>query len=451
MIDDISVEFAHKSCFCNFSAVVHDGEKIGVIGRNGSGKSSLLTAIYNQLGSAVSYLVPQIIRDNDHLSGGERFNKKLSEALSHRPDVLLLDEPTNHLDIHNRKMLIKMLKTYNKIVIVATHDVDILQNCIDTIWYIHDERVSVFAGAYDDFIRENQIRQNNINQSIATLKHSSDIIAFKVQKARERLARSKASGEKKVRDKRWMKSVGSTKSMSSEKSRGKAIKALSEKQMNLLQEKQELFVYENLVPSFNIICGHTHNATVAIIDGAVGYSSENLILHDINIHLERSLAIIGPNASGKSTLAKAIIGDPLVYKKGYWCIPKHIAYLDQHYASVDKKLTPVETISRLNSNLSYAEIRKYLNGFLFRKNDEINIQNEYLSGGEIARLCLAQITLAQPQLLILDEITNNIDIETKRHIVQVLQNYCGKLIIISHDMQFIRDVGVQQYYEIESS
>ena len=82
------------------------------------------------------------------MSGGERFNKKLSEALSHRPDVLLLDESTNHPDIHNRKML----KTYNKVVIVATRDVDILQNCIDTIYYIHNKHASVFAEAFYDFL-----------------------------------------------------------------------------------------------------------------------------------------------------------------------------------------------------------------------------------------------------------------------------------------------------------
>ena len=98
---------------------------------------------------------------------------------------------------------------------------------------------------------------------------------------------------------------------------------------------------------------------------------------------------------------------------------------------------------------SYAEIRRHLNDFLFRKNEEVNARVHQLSGGEKARLSLAQIGAKTPKLLILDEITNNLDLETRAHVIQVLKNYPGALIVISHDEEFLKDIGICDQYQIE--
>ena len=110
VLNDINLELPHKICFKSFSTLVNDGSRMGIIGSNGCGKSSLLKMIHEKLGDNLSFLVPQLIYDYQNLSGGEKFNKKLSEAVSKQPDVLMLDEPTNHLDSHNRANLIRMLK-----------------------------------------------------------------------------------------------------------------------------------------------------------------------------------------------------------------------------------------------------------------------------------------------------------------------------------------------------
>lgn len=107
-----------------------------------------------------------------------------------------------------------------------------------------------------------------------------------------------------------------------------------------------------------------------------------------------------------------------------------------------------ETIADLVHNWSHAEIRRHLNDFLFRKNDEVNALVSTLSGGEKARLSLAQVAAKTPKLLILDEITNNLDFETKEHVVQVLKSYPGAMIVISHDDGFLKEIEIDNIFRI---
>ena len=145
-LQDLCLSFSSKICFEDFTNKVFHGEKIAIIGRNGSGKSSLLKILCNKLEPTsgnvmisenlkIGY-VEQTISDHGHLSGGQRLNKKLSEALSHNPDLLLLDEPTNHLDSDNRKSLMRMLQGYQGALVVVSHDSELLRKCINTLWHV---------------------------------------------------------------------------------------------------------------------------------------------------------------------------------------------------------------------------------------------------------------------------------------------------------------------------
>jgi ATPase subunit of ABC transporter with duplicated ATPase domains len=185
------------------------------------------------------------------------------------------------------------------------------------------------------------------------------------------------------------------------------------------------------------------------------------------------IAIQGDNGSGKTTLIKAILGDESVCKTGQWHVVKRedVGYLDQHYANLqrhcepqrgeanqsfsgsrrfarDDVLTVLETIADLAPHWSHIEVRRHLNDFLFRKNEEVNALINTLSGGEKARLSLAQIGAKTPQLLILDEITNNLDRETKDHVIQVLKSYPGAMIVISHDADFLEEIGVNEVVNV---
>ena len=142
--------------------------------------------------------------------------------------------------------------------------------------------------------------------------------------------------------------------------------------------------------------------------------------------------------------------DDSVIKSGNWHAPKisDIGYLDQHYGTLSAEKTVLETIAELVPTWSHIEVRRHLNDFLFRKNEEVNSLVAKASGGEKARLSLAQIAARTPKLLILDEITNNLDLETRGHVIEVLKNYPGAMIVISHDTDFLREIGVHDRYQI---
>jgi len=136
----------------------------------------------------------------------------------------------------------------------------------------------------------------------------------------------------------------------------------------------------------------------------------------------------------------------LKFGSGFWVVPKSedIGYLDQHYADL-KGETVLDCISNRVPSWSHSDIRKHLNDFLFRKNKEVYAKISTLSGGEKARLSLALIAAKTPRLLILDEVTNNLDIETRDHVLQILKTYPGALIIISHDQDFLDELDCVVY------
>jgi len=452
-IKNFNLSFPDKTCFEDFSAEITFGDRIAIIGKNGSGKTTLLKMIADQ-NSDLAH-VPQIIENFDSLSGGERFNKSLSLALRKNPSILLLDEPTNHLDIDNRKSLMRMLSSYYGTLIIVTHDEELLRNCVDILWHIDNGKVTVFRGNYDDYMRERQKRYRSLSHQIQLLEREKKSMHDKLVKEQQRATKSRASGEKKIANKKWMKSVADLKTMKAEKSQGKNSKNLEEKKQKLAKELNEMRMPEIIVPKFRLPFQKVGEETiVSITDGEIGYF-ETVVASDINfsVMFGEHIAIIGKNGSGKTTLLKAIMEDPSVSKKGDWYVPKlsEIGYLNQHYGNLDSEKSAIEIISETNPTWTHAEIRKHLNDFLFRKNEEVNRAVKNLSGGEKARLSLARIAANPPKLLILDEITNNIDLETKNHVAEILQEYPAAMIIVSHDKAFLEKIKIDRYFEIATA
>ena len=177
---NLGLSFPHKTCFTDFNAQIMYGSRIGIIGANGTGKSTLLKMLqeYVEPSNGELYLpkdltagyLPQSIDSYDDLSGGERLNRALTQALANEPNILLLDEPTNHLDINNRQSLLRMLHTFPGTLIIVTHDIDVLNSVIDTIWHIENSRIHVFCGNYDDYQHELGIKRNSIEEAVTSLK-----------------------------------------------------------------------------------------------------------------------------------------------------------------------------------------------------------------------------------------------------------------------------------------
>jgi ATPase subunit of ABC transporter with duplicated ATPase domains len=249
--------------------------------------------------------------------------------------------------------------------------------------------------------------------------------------------------------------VSTAKASRAEETSGRKKSAIDKRKSDLSSALSDLHLPEIIIPKFCIEGSDIGRGTlIQISTGSVGYFESQPLLSEINLSLQNSerIAIIGDNGSGKSTLIKAILGDKSIHKAGDWYVIKRddIGYLDQHYDTLSPDKTVLETISDIVSNWSHAEIRRHLNDFLFRKNEEVNALVSTLSGGEKARLSLAQIAAKMPRLLILDEITNNIDLETKEHAIQVLKAYPGAMIIISHDSDFLEEIGIDESIDVQN-
>jgi ATPase subunit of ABC transporter with duplicated ATPase domains len=457
-LENVGVSFNEGVCFEGVFTSINSGCRVGIIGDNGAGKSSLLRVISGELtpsqgaikSKGKTVLVPQIIRDFPDLSGGQRFNKSLSLAFSYKPDFLLLDEPTNHLDVKNKNSLMKMINNFSGGVIVASHDEQLLRNCINTFWHICSGKINIFSGHYDDYIQSLSQKRNTLLSDIDQIKKDKKLAHKSLMKEQARSKASADHGKKLVAQKRWIPAIANAKASTASLTAGKKNAALVEKRRTLSDELSNLKVAQTITPTFSLNAKAVGNKTLLYISqGCAGYLDKK-VLENLTLSLAATqhLAITGDNGSGKTTLFKAILNDPSIIKSGIWDVPDRcdIGYLDQNYSDLYDDKTVFENIEPLMAGQTYIQIRNLLMDFLFKKNEEVNKPVTFLSGGQRARLALCKIAAASPKLLLIDEITNNIDIQTKNHCAQVLRNYPGAMMIISHDESFLESIAVGERF-----
>jgi len=450
-LKDLSLSFPHKTCFEDFSAEIPSGSRIGIIGRNGCGKSSLLKLLAQTsspaegrvvipTGMVIGY-VPQIIEDFGRMSGGERFQKAFTEVLCHHPDLLLLDEPTNHLDQKNRRSFIRLLNTYKQTLIVASHDVEVLRSCVKTFWHLEGGKIHVFTGRFDDYFRQLHEKREALHKELAHLNRGKKELHQSLMKEQERAKKSNLRGEKSIRERKWPTIVSREKARRAIETSGKKKKSLTDRKQELREALEGLNLPEVIIPKFELpSSSRSSSPLISIQDGTIGYEKNTPLLTNIHfsLHEGERIALLGENGSGKTTFLKGILGEERIVKEGIWTTPRRedIGILDQHYGTLDPCKTVYETIQEIFQSENPAAVRRHLNDFLFRKNEEVYACVNYLSGGEKARLSLAQLAARPPKLLLLDELTNNLDLETRTHVTHVLKKYPGALLLISHDKDF---------------
>jgi ATPase subunit of ABC transporter with duplicated ATPase domains len=462
-IREISLVFPERICFLGFSFVVRPGQRIAVVGNNGAGKSTLLKMLINQREPSdgeislpdnlcVGY-VPQVVEEDLCLSGGQAFNHLLSKAQASSPDILILDEPTNHLDQKNRSSLMRMLKGFLGTVIVATHDAELLRSDFDIIWSLDEGRVTVFYGSFQDFQREFHHQRASLEAEVRLLNKESKQVHESTMKEQARAKSSRKMGEKNVDQRKWPTVVSKAKLRRAQETTGRKKAQLTDKKAELRDQLSRLKRPEVITPKFHIAADLSKKAELlSVAGGSIGYDTTLIDSIYLTLRVGDRIAITGDNGSGKSTLLKAFIDDPRITKTGSWSLPKRddIGYLDQNYKNLHVNKTVLNTIWDIRPDFSLSECRRHLNDFLFRKNDEVNKSVSVLSGGELMRLSLCLIAASAPRLLVVDEITNNVDMETKQHITQVLNQYQGALVVISHDENFLKSLRLQQVLTIKN-
>lgn len=448
-IKDLDVFFHEKTCFTNFSTTIYSKNRIGIIGQNGSGKTTLLSIIRDialQSNVTVGY-VEQLIEDRETLSGGERFNKKLNEELIKNPDILLLDEPTNHLDQCNKNKLMNLIKRFPGTIILVSHDFDILNYSIEQLWHINNEKISIIHDTYENYCQTCEDEREKITLKLKNINAQKKDIHVQKMKQQECSSRKKKHAEKKYgNDKLSLHFAQSRGDVAS----NKRTQSLDKEKERLQSDLNNLYVREIIKPNFCIPSPVKKESVVlSIQNGCVGYN-ETTILKDIHLFVESNerIAVLGQNGSGKSTLIKAILNDPSVKKSGEWSLhSKAIGYLDQHYQTLNPNMSVFESVQHLKP--THEDIRPLLSTFLFKKNEDVHKLIKNLSGGEKARLSLCHLSINSPSILILDEVTNNLDLITKNHVIDVLNAYTGAIIAISHDDTFLKRIKVTSRYQIK--
>ena len=461
-IHQLSLIFPEKTCFEPFDASIYQGQKIALIGDNGCGKSSLLAMIANkrplQDGEICFHqqinigYVPQTPQSVAGLSGGERFQKGLSDALALQPELLILDEPTNHLDTNNRHQLLQFLQYYPGTLLIASHDVQLLSLLPDTIWSFNQGKVELFDGLYDDFRREKDIEFMQLNQQLSSLQKDKQMAHANLMREQKRAKNAKEKGKKSISNRKWPTIVSHAKMHRAGLTAGRKKKQIHDKRENILTQIQDLGHHDIIEPKFHLPSGYISQKSVLMIrDGSVGYANATIV-SQINLQLsgQGRLAITGVNGCGKSTLVKAILSFAEVARAGEWTMPcqKDIGYLDQHYQQLADYETVLSCIETARPDWPHQQVRSHLNDFLFKSNQSVNKSITDLSGGEKARLSLAMIAANPPKLLILDEMTNNLDITHRQYAIQCLQNYPGPMIVISHDEDFLNCIRISDVYSL---
>lgn len=349
------------------------------------------------------------IRD---FSGGQQTKIAFIKLLLSKPDILLLDEPTNHLDVTTIEWLEGYLKSYPKAVVVVSHDRMFLDNVVDVVYEIEYGTARRYPGNYTNFIarkKENYDKQmkDHIAQQKEIERLQRMVTRFKGKPTKTAMAQSKQ-------------------------------KAIDRMVIIEAPDKYDNKTFHaNFQPE-----KETGNDVLYTSELAIGYDNP---LSVVSLDLKRGekLGILGGNGLGKSTFLKTIVGKiPALSGEYRFGTNVQIGYFDQQMAMYTSNKTVLDDFWDEYPNLTETEARNALGAFLFSGEDVFKNVN-MLSGGEKVRLALCKILKTRPNVLVLDEPTNHMDIVGKETLESMLKDYKGTLIFVSHDRYFVKKVATQ--------
>lgn len=347
-------------------------------------------------------------RPLDSFSGGWKMRVALASLLFSQPDLLLLDEPSNHLDLEATLWLENFLKGYPAMMVVISHERDLLNNVVDHILHLDNGQVTLYSGGYDSFERQRAERA----AQLAAAKASQDAQRAKLQ---EYVARNSA--------------------------RASTAKQAQSRAKALARMQPIAAMAEDPTLSFDFPSPDELKPPLVTLDlASVGYTAGKPILQRLNLRIDPDdrIALLGRNGNGKTTLARLLAAQLTPMDGAMSASGKmRVGYFTQYQVEeLDGDDTPLEHMTQQMKGASPGAVRAQLGRFGF-SGAKATTKVGKLSGGERARLALALITRDAPHMLILDEPTNHLDVDAREALVQALNEYEGTVVLVSHDRHML--------------
>ncbi len=390
------------------------------------------------------------------LSGGEKIKVFLAGIAVHQPAFILLDEPGNHLDTGGRELLYNLIQSTPATLVVVSHDRKLL-NLLTTVYELDKRGITVYGGNYAFYAAQKQIENDALNQDVKSKEKALRKAREKERATIERQQRSDARGKKK-QEKAVLPNISmNTFRNNAEKSTARLKNVHAEKTGGMAEELRaaRAAMPDTGKMKLDFADATLHKGKILFTASGINFGYGDQLLWqqhlDFQITSGERIALKGPNGSGKTTLIKIILGklEPQtgrIYRAD--CQP---VYIDQDYSLIDDRLSAYEQAQQYNASaLQEHEIKIRLNRFLFTKEDW-NKPCSVLSGGEKMRLmlCCLNIYNLWPDLVVLDEPTNNLDIRSTEILTAAISDYRGTLIVVSHDEYFLEEVNVSRVIQLQ--
>ena len=392
-----------------------------------------------------------------NLSDGQKTRVFLSGITIHQPEIILLDEPSNHLDASGRNLLYHYVQSSSDTLIVVSHDRKLL-NLLNSVYELSKKGITTFGGNYEFYVRQKIIEKNALNQNLQNkekaLRKAKDLEKKSVIRQHKLDARGKKKQTKAGTPVIMMKTLKNN----AEKSTSR-IKSLHTEKINAISK--DLNQLRNELPDkermkFGLDNSTLHTGKILIMAKNINFSYGRQLLwkEPLNFLIASGERVVikGLNGSGKTSLVKIILGqlDPKsgsIYRAGNKAV-----YIDQDYSQIHNPYTVYEQAQRFYlPSLREHELKIRLNWFLFSKDDWSRSCKD-LSGGEKMRLMLCCLTLSNktPDMIVVDEPTNNLDIQNIELLTSALSNYQGTLLVVSHDEYFLEELKIEKTIKLRT-
>ncbi len=447
--------------------VLHINEKLAAL--HTIEKGSLSQADYDTLAddwevesrslAALSYWsLPHVQLDTpiDLLSGGEKTKVFLAGLQIHLPEIILLDEPTNHLDQTSRELLYKHIEQSKATIVVVSHDITLL-NLLQPTYELSEHGIKLYGGSYSFYKEQKDIEVNALSENIHEQEKTLRLARQKAQEVKQRQEKRANQGEKKKQQggapRIIVNALGNSAENTAAKLKDKHAEIIGETQDKLTELRRQRERMKEIKIDFDD--ASLHSGKLLIEAAGINFSyndNEALWKAPLNFKLYSNdrIRLLGNNGSGKTTLIKLLTGALTPSEGQLKRADFRWIYLDQDYSQVDVDCSIEQLADKYKLNkLEEHEVKIRLNRFLFPQ-DTWDKSCKALSGGEKMRLylCCLMISNQTPDLIILDEPTNNLDIYNLQILTQTIKSYKGSLLVVSHDKHFVSEIGVTGSFTI---